>query len=68
MIAKDPRVLSSSLENRLKPRLAEQAQEVGILIDTGSTMQGIAKMTAFRWSNSMIFQTNKQLKDQLRGR
>jgi hypothetical protein len=63
LIAKDPRILGSSLENRLKPRLLE-CQEAGIPVDTG-TLQRIAKYTELGWSNGMIFQKNKLLKKQL---
>jgi hypothetical protein len=65
MIANRPRVLGSSLENRLKPRLVE-CQKAGIPIDTG-TIQRIAAFTELEWSNSMTFQKNKLLKAQLRG-
>jgi hypothetical protein len=66
LIAKDPRILTASLENRLKPRLLE-CQEAGIPVDTG-TMMRIAKYTELSWSNSMIFQKNNVLKEQLQGR
>jgi hypothetical protein len=64
LISKSPTILSNSLEKRLKPRLVE-CQEAGIPIDTG-TIQRIAKYTELKWSNSMIFQKNKLLKEQLR--
>jgi hypothetical protein len=63
MIANNPMLFTYSLEQRLKPRLAE-AQEAGIHIDTG-TLNRIAKMTAEKWSNSMAFQETKLLKQQL---
>jgi hypothetical protein len=63
LIAKDPRILGSSLEHRLKPRLVE-CQEAGIPVDTG-TIRRIAKLTELGWSNSMISQKNKLLKKQL---
>jgi hypothetical protein len=63
LIAKDPRILTSSLKNRLKPRLLE-CQEAGIPVDTG-TIQRIAKRTELGWSNSMISQKNKLLKKEL---
>jgi hypothetical protein len=66
LILKYPSILGSSLENRLKPRLVE-CQEAGIPVDTG-TIQRIAKYTELDWSNSMIFQKNKLLKEQLQGR
>jgi hypothetical protein len=66
LIAEDPRILGSSLEHRLKPRLVE-CQEAGIPVDTG-TVQRMAKQTEFVWSNSMTFQKNKLLKAQLQGR
>jgi hypothetical protein len=64
LISKSPNILTNSLEKRLKPRLVE-CQEAGIPIDTG-TIQRIAKYTELEWSNSMIFQKNKLLKEQLR--
>jgi hypothetical protein len=66
LIAKDPRIIAASLENRLKPRLVE-CQEAGIPVDTG-TIRRIAKLTESGWSNSMIFQKSKVLDEQLRGR
>jgi hypothetical protein len=51
MIVEDPRILGSSLEKRLKPRLAE-CQEAGIPIDT-STLPRISTLTAEKWSASM---------------
>jgi hypothetical protein len=63
LIAKDPRILGSSLEHRLKPRLVE-CQEAGIPVDTG-TVKRIAKLTELGWSNSMISQKNRHLKKQL---
>jgi mTERF domain-containing protein len=59
LIANRPRILSSSLENRLIPRLVV-CQEAGIPMDTG-TIQRIAGYTELEWSNSMIFQKNKLL-------
>ena len=55
LLANKPCVLGYSLENRLKPRLAE-CQEAGIPIDN-ATVQRIACYTVFEWSNSMIFQS-----------
>jgi hypothetical protein len=77
LIANDPRILGSSLENRLKPRLVE-CQEAGVPVDT-ATMKRIAIYTELMWSNSMIFRKNKRnsviyqknkllLKEKLRGR
>jgi hypothetical protein len=66
MIAKNPRVLNSSLENRLKPRLA-QVQEAGIPLDTG-TISRMAKYTAEQWSISLAYQKTKLLKQQLQDR
>ena len=67
LIANNPRILGSSLENRLKPRLVE-CQEAGIPIDT-RTIQRIAMYTELLWSNSMNFQKNKlPSKEKLRGR
>jgi hypothetical protein len=66
MIAKDPRVLGSSLENRLQPRLA-QVQEAGIPLDTG-TINRMAKLTDDQWSTSLAFQKTKQLKQKLQDR
>jgi hypothetical protein len=67
LIAKNPRLLGSSLENRLKPRLVE-CQEAGIPMDTG-TIDRIARYTESKWSDSMIFRKNKLLlKEKLRGR
>jgi hypothetical protein len=64
LISKSPTILTNSLEKRLKPRLVE-CQEAGLPIDTG-TIQRIALYTELNWSSSMIFQKNKQLKEQLR--
>ena len=66
MIAKDPRNLGSSLENRLKPRLA-QVQEAGIPLDTG-TISRMAKYTGERWSTGLAYQKTKLLKQQLKDR
>jgi hypothetical protein len=63
LIVNNPRILNSSLENRLKPRLVE-CQEAGMPVDTATIMR-IAKYTELEWSNSMIFQKNKLLKDVL---
>jgi hypothetical protein len=59
LIASNPRILGSSLENRLKPRLVE-CQEAGIPVDTG-IVDRIACYTELKWSNSMIFQKNRLL-------
>jgi hypothetical protein len=66
MNAKNPRVLGSSLENRLKPRLA-QVQEAGIPLDT-STISRIAVYTEEEWSKGLAFQKTKLLKQQLQDR
>jgi hypothetical protein len=67
LVAKDRRVLNTSLENRLKPRFVE-CQEAGTTVDTGTVMR-IAKCTELSWSNDvMIFQKNQVLKEQLQGR
>ena len=65
-ITNSPRLWGASLENRLKPRLAE-AQEAGIPIDTAANYR-MAGYTEFAWSNSMIFQKTKLLKEKLRDR
>jgi hypothetical protein len=54
LIIKDPVMLSTSLENRLKPRL-EDAQEAGVLIDTG-ILSRMGKYTEERWTKSLNFQ------------
>jgi hypothetical protein len=66
MIAKNPRVLNSSLEKRLKPRLA-QVQEAGIPLDTG-IISRIAVYTEEQWSAGLAYQTTKLLKQQLQDR
>jgi hypothetical protein len=66
MIAKNPRVLCSSLENRLKPRLA-QVQEAGIPLDTG-TISRMAQYPVDGWSKSLAYQKTKLLKQQLQDR
>jgi hypothetical protein len=60
-ITKSPDLCDYSLENRLKPRLAE-VQEAGIPLNTG-TISRMARYTELVWSNSMIFQKNKLLKN-----
>jgi hypothetical protein len=59
-------MIAASLEKRLKPRLVE-CQEAGSPVDTGTILR-IAKYTELSWSNSMIFQKNKVLEEQLRGK
>jgi hypothetical protein len=66
MFAKDPSLLGYSLENRLKPRLA-QVQEAGIPLDTG-TITRMAKNTEDRWSRSLAYQKTNLLKQQLQDR
>ncbi len=66
IIARDPILLGSSLENRLKPRLA-QVQEAGIPLDTG-TITRMAKLTEEGWSMSLAYQKRKLLKQQLKDR
>jgi hypothetical protein len=58
-IVNSPRVLNSSLEKRLKPRLAE-CQEAGIPIDKGTT-ERMAMYSEDRWSISMAYQKRKLL-------
>ncbi len=58
IIATSPSLLDSSLEKRLKPRLAD-CQEAGIPIDTG-TVQRMAMNTEDLWSNGLAFQKTKQ--------
>jgi hypothetical protein len=65
-IAMDPILLGYSLENRLKPRLA-QVQEAGIPLDTG-TISRMAKYTDERWSTGLAYQKTKLLKQQLKDR
>jgi hypothetical protein len=65
-IAMDPILLGYSLENRLKPRLA-QVQEAGIPLDTG-TISRMAKYTGERWSTGLAYQKTKLLKQQLKDR
>jgi hypothetical protein len=64
MILKCPALSTYSLENRLKPRLAE-AEVAGIPIDTGA-LSRIAGMTEEKWCISMALQEDKLLKAQLR--
>ncbi len=66
MIAKNPICLMYSLENRLKPRLA-QVLEAGIPLDT-RTMTRMATNTEERWSISLAYQKTKLLKQQLKDR
>jgi hypothetical protein len=66
IIARDPLLLGSSLEKRLKPRLA-QVQEAGIPLDTG-TITRMAKYTDEQWSIGLAFQKTKLLKQQLQNR
>jgi hypothetical protein len=61
-LAKDPSLCAYSLENRLKPRLAE-GREAGIPIDTG-TISRMARCPKDQWSISMAFQKTKLLKQQ----
>jgi len=57
LVLKKPRVLLSSLEKRLKPRLKE-AQEYGIEIDAGC-VQRMAIWTERRWHASLLYQEEK---------
>jgi hypothetical protein len=66
VIAKNPSLLSYSLKNRLKPRLA-QAQVVGIPLDTG-TIARMAKYTDEQWSTGLAFQKTKLLNQKLEDR
>jgi hypothetical protein len=66
MTAKNPRVLGSSLENRLKPRLA-QVLEAGISLDTGIVSR-MAQYTEEQWSISLASQKTKLLKQQRKDR
>jgi len=60
MAAKCPNMLSYSLENRLKARLA-QCQEAGIPFDA-ATLLRMGQYTEDMWSNSLAFQKRKLLK------
>jgi hypothetical protein len=66
MIAKNPRILGSSLEKRLKPRLA-QVQEAVIPLDT-ATITRMAQYTEKQWSIGLAYQKTKLLKQQLQDR
>ena len=55
LLARNPRLLGSSLEKRLKPRLAE-AQEAGLTIDA-KCLQRMAKYTEDRWTTSLEYQS-----------
>jgi hypothetical protein len=59
LIANNPRILCSSLEKRLKPRLVE-CQEAGIQVDI-PTIQRIACYAELLWSNSLIFQKKQNI-------
>ena len=65
-MATSPVLLGSSPDNRLKPRLAE-IQEAGIPFDTG-TVQLMAKYTEDQWSDDLVSQKRKPLKQILRDR
>jgi hypothetical protein len=58
-LIQDPSFLGRSLENRLKPRLAE-VREAGIPLDSG-TLSRMAKYTEEQWSASMAYQEKKLL-------
>jgi hypothetical protein len=58
IIATSPSLLDSSLEKRLKPRLAD-CQEAGVPIDTGA-VQRMTKSTEDDRSNSLAFQKTNQ--------
>jgi hypothetical protein len=66
LIANNARLLGSSLEKLLKPRLAE-CQEAGIPIDKGA-VERMSMLTEKKWSTSMAFQNTKLLKQQLLNR
>jgi hypothetical protein len=65
-LAKSPSLLGASLENRLKPRLA-QVQEASIPLNTG-TINRMAKYTDEQWSTGLASQKTKLLRQQLEDR
>mmetsp|Transcript_25088 Transcript_25088/g.37905 ORF Transcript_25088/g.37905 Transcript_25088/m.37905 type:complete len:433 (+) Transcript_25088:160-1458(+) len=58
LLKKNPRILSASLEKRLKLRL-EEAQNAGIVINQ-QTLLRMAKLTNDKWKVSLKFQSQKQ--------
>lgn len=60
-VTRDPRFLSYSLENRIKPRV-EQAEEIGMKINP-STLNNIIKATDERWSRAVSNHQRKAAKE-----